>query len=206
VEDLPIEGEPVSEDLVAGKLDIASSPGPILYRTTDFSEVSDRVDPDNFHNGDYDETLRELIRLTLVMEAPIAVDLLVQRIARAHDFKRSGRLIRERVLALVDDHFHQREDPVNGSFVWLNEDGPGAMISFRIPSDGEVARCIEEIPSEEILSAAIHAGEECSSAQIARTFGTKRLTMTSKERIERVIELLMDRRSSLEPAAPTCPH
>jgi len=140
------------------------------------------------------------------MEAPIAVDLLVQRIARAHDFKRSGRLIRERGLALVDDHFHQREDPVNGSFVWLNEDGPGAMISFRIPSDGEVARCIEEIPSEEILSAAIHAGEECSSAQIARTFGTKRLTTTSKERIERVIELLMDRRSSLEPAAPTCPH
>jgi hypothetical protein len=194
-EDLPLNEEPVSELMVAGTFNLPSSPEPSIYQTADFAGVSAQINPENFHNGDYDETLRELIRLTLVMEAPIAVDLLVQRMARAHDFKRTGRLIRERVLALVDDHFHLREDPISGSFVWLHEGGPGAMSSFRIPSEGEVARSIEDIPSEEILAAAINAGAECSSVEIARTFGVKRLTMPGKERIERAIALLMDRRN-----------
>ena len=189
----PHKNEVVSEPLVVAKVIIPSGREPSVYQTTDFSGFLDRISPENFYNGDYDETLRELIRLTLVMEAPIAVDLLVQRMARAHDFKRTGRLIRERVLALVDDHFHLREDPICGSFVWLHENEPSAMSSFRIPIEGEVARSIEDIPSEEILAAAIHAGGECSSVQIARTFGAKRLTTLGKERIERSIELLSNR-------------
>ncbi|MEY4246410.1 MAG: hypothetical protein RLZZ245_3995, partial [Verrucomicrobiota bacterium] len=190
----------------ADEFDIQRSQEPSIYQTTDFAGVSDRIDPENFHHGDYDEILRELIRLTLVMEAPIAVDLLVLRMARAHDFKRTGRLIRERVLALVDDHFHLREDLISGSFVWLDADGPGEMSSFRIPSEGEVARSIEDIPSEEIQAAAIHAGAACSSVEIARTFGVKRLTMPGKERIERAIELLMDRRSSHDSCTPARHH
>lgn len=195
-ENLPLVEEPVSGLLVAGTFNLLSSPEPSIYQTADFAGVSAQINPENFHNGDYDETLRELIRLTLMIEAPIAVDLLVQRMARAHDFKRTGRLIRERVLALVDDHFHLREDPISGSFVWLHEGGPSAMSSFRIPSEGEVVRSIEDIPSEEILAAAIHAGAECSSVEIARAFGVKRLTAQGKERIERTLALLVDLRNS----------
>lgn len=188
--------QPISGTLVAGDCDLPSSPEPSIYQTVDFAEVFARIKPENFHNGDYDETLRELIRLTLEMEAPIAVDLLVQRMARAHDFKRTGRLIRERVLSLVDDHFHLREDPVGGSFVWLHQGGPNAMTSFRVPGESEATRSIEDIPSEEIMVAAIHAGAECSSVEIARTFGVKRLTTPGKERIERAITLLVDSRNA----------
>jgi very-short-patch-repair endonuclease len=161
-----------------------------FYQTTDFSEFLDRINPEGFYDESYDGILIALIGLTLKIEAPIADDLLVQRIARAHDFKRAGRIIRERVLTLVDDHFHLRQDPVDGSFVWLHEEGPSTMMNFRIPVEGEVARSIEEIPAEEILAATRHAGSACSTVQIARIFGNKRLTTPGRDRIERAIQLL----------------
>jgi DNA polymerase III epsilon subunit-like protein/very-short-patch-repair endonuclease len=164
--------------------------GASVYQTVDFSEILGNIDPGKFYDASYDETLMDLIRRTLATEAPIADDLLVQRIARAHDFKRTGRLIRERILALVDEHFHLRQDPVSGAFVWLHEVDPNNMIQFRIPAEGEVARGIEEIPTEEILSATTQSGVQCSAVQIARVLGNKRLTTCGKERIEQAISLL----------------
>jgi very-short-patch-repair endonuclease len=165
------------------------------YQIVDFSEFLDRISPDDFHDESYDAVLLDLIRQTLKIEAPIADDLLVQRIARAHDFKRSGIRIRERVLALVDDYFHLRQDPINGSFVWLHEAVSTAEINFRIPAGNETARSIEEIPCEEIQAALAH-GEECSAIQIARIFGNKRLSATGRERIERAIDLSKERQAS----------
>ncbi|RYZ64532.1 MAG: DUF3320 domain-containing protein, partial [Proteobacteria bacterium] len=107
------------------------------YTITDFSESSKQINPERFYDESYDSVLLELIRITLISEAPIADDLLTQRIARAHDFKRTGRLIRERVMTLVDDHFHLRQDPINGTFVWLTETDFQSMITFRIPNEGE---------------------------------------------------------------------
>jgi hypothetical protein len=69
-----------------------------------------------------------------------------------------------------------------------------------------VARSIEDIPSEEILAAAIHAGAECSSVEIARTFGVKRLTTPGKERIERAIALLPDLRNSPDSGTSASHH
>lgn len=160
------------------------------YVITDFSESTEQICPESFYEESYDPVLIELIRNTLLSEAPIADDLLVQRIARAHDFKRTGRLIRERVMTLVDDHFHLRQDPVNGFFVWLAENDFQAMVTFRIPVEGDNTRSIEEISCEEIVAAALHADSERSAIQIARTFGNKRLTATGKERIEAAIALL----------------
>jgi very-short-patch-repair endonuclease len=187
--DLPDEGDvelELDSNIPLGETIQGSS----FYQTTDFSEFFDRINPGEFYDEGYDATLMNLIGLTLKVEAPIADDLLVQRIARAHDFKRAGRIIRERVLALVDDHFHLRQDPVGGCFVWLHEEGPSTMMSFRLPVEGEVVRSIEEIPAEEILAATKHAGRSCSPVQIARIFGNKRLTTQGKDRIERAIQLL----------------
>jgi hypothetical protein len=169
----------------------------------EYSGFSSSIDPENFYSESYDATLVELLRQTLRLEAPIAADLLVQRIARAHDFKRSGRLIRERVLALVDDHFHLGEDLIGGNFVWLSEGSPDLTIRFRTPKSGETTRNIEEIPCEEILAAAIHAGAECCAVQIARIFGIRRLASPGKERIDRAIELLKERRRAVISAAVT---
>lgn len=162
------------------------------YKITDFSECLEQICPESFYDESYDSVLIDLMRKTLVSEAPIADDLLVQRIARAHDFKRTGRLIRERVMTLVDDHFHLRQDPINGFFVWLAESDVQAMSIFRIPGEGEISRSIEDIPSEEIIAAALHTGPTRSAIQIARTFGTKRLTASGKERIEAALAILIE--------------
>lgn len=164
----------------------------IVYQVADFSEFLSRINPDNFYDPNYDGVLVDLIRHTLTSEAPIADSLLVQRIARVHDFKRAGRLIRERILALVDTHFHLREDPVEGFFVWKHEADPSGTIPFRFPAEGMDIRGIEEIPCEEIQAAAAHGGLEWSAVQIARIFGTKRLTTSGKERIDRALGLATD--------------
>ena len=175
-------------------LDAASAASQLLpisfvYQIAEFSGFLDRIKPDNFYDESYDAVLLDLIRQTLLSEAPIADGLLVQRIARAHDFKRAGRLIRERVLALVDAHFHLRQDPVEGFFVWKHEADVKENIPFRFPAEGIDARGIEDIPYEEIRAAAAHSGMECSAIEIARILGHKRLTNAGKERIDRALGL-----------------
>jgi very-short-patch-repair endonuclease len=169
----------------------------IIYQMMDYSGFSSSIDPENFYSDSYDATLVELLKETLRLEAPIASDLLIQRIARAHDFKRTGRLIRERVLALVDDHFHLGKDLIGGNFVWLTEEAPDLAIPIRTAKSGENLRNIEEIPCEEIIAAAIHAGVGCSAFQIARIFGIRRMTSPGKERIDRAIAILKERRTAL---------
>ena len=171
-------------------------PGGTIYQTVDYSEFQGRMNPDLFHDERYNEILVEMIRLTLKLEAPIAEDLLIQRIARAHDFKRTGRLICERVLMIVDEHFHLRQDPIDGSFVWLHEGGPGGIVNYRVPMEGQPGRSIEEIPSEEIVAVARFAGADCSPVQIARILGNKRLTNSGKERIERAIGSIQNQTGS----------
>jgi very-short-patch-repair endonuclease len=181
---------PKREFQTGGSIDHTMNQGRVVYQTTDFSDFSDRINPANFAHESYDEILVALIRATLECEAPVVDDLLVQRVARAHDFQRAGRLIRERVLALVDDRFHIRKDPIGGSFVWLNAEGVNATTKVRYPAEGETGRSIEEIPSEEIQAAARLAGADASAVEIARILGCKRPATAGKERIERAIGLL----------------
>ena len=70
------------------------------YRRTVFgTDVS--IDPSRFHDAGYTGTIRAMIAQVVATEAPIRDNLLVERIARAHGFQRSGPKIRDRILALV---------------------------------------------------------------------------------------------------------
>ncbi|WP_240610690.1 DUF3320 domain-containing protein [Rubritalea profundi] len=157
------------------------------YITTDFASLQPKIDPDLFYDDAYTSTLVEMIEHTLESEAPISDELLVQRIARAHDFKRSGRRIREKLLELIDEHFHLREDPVEGSFIWKTPDGPATHSVYRSPTNSQSTRRIEEIPYEEISAA--HRDRNTDATDIARTFGIKRLTANVRDRIERAIAI-----------------
>jgi hypothetical protein len=110
--------------------------------------------------------------------------LLVQRIARAHGFQRSGRLIRERVLDLTEQNHYLRSDPVDGQFVWHSESDVANWNSYRIAGALDDARSVEEIAAEELLIVAslISAGDR--PLEIAKAFGVKRLTSAARERIE----------------------
>ena len=157
------------------------------YQEADFAEFMEAISPARFHDDAYDLTLIKLIRHTLECEAPVADDLLVTRIARVHDFKRSGRLIRERVLRLVEEHFHLRADPVDGSFVWLEAPPNDFPIVVREPSGKGEGRRIEQVPSEEIAAAHLIVDGDDHGREVARLFGILRLSAAGRERIESAV-------------------
>jgi very-short-patch-repair endonuclease len=180
--------EPV-ELKIAGAFAVSASPAiKGEYRATDFTSVSDRISADAFYSQEYDVVLADLIAHVLVQEAPILDSLLVQRIARAHGFQRSGRLIRERVLDLTEQNHYLRSDPVDGQFVWHSENDVVNWNNYRTPGALDDARSVEEIAAEELLTVAslISAGDR--PLEIAKTFGVKRLTSAARERIELVMK------------------
>ncbi|MFW9078854.1 DUF3320 domain-containing protein [Pseudomonas sp. P2757] len=162
------------------------------YRVTDFTNVGDRINAEAFYSPEYDAVLADLIAHVLAQEAPILDSLLVQRVARAHGFQRTGRLIRERVLDLTEQKHHLRNDPVYGQFVWHSANDVAAWNSYRVPATVDDGRSVEEIAAEELLTVAalISAGD--MPLEIAKTLGVKRLTSAARERIENVIKTMSD--------------
>lgn len=160
------------------------------YRVTDLSGVVASLRPDSFQDAAYDSVLEQCIREVLLQEAPILDKLLVERIARAHGFKRSGRLIRERVIELAERRWHFAPEPApgQGRFVWLAANDPAGWGIYRVPEFEADARSIEELAPEEILAAAatIHGVDQVS--RIARVFGIQRLSSAAKDRLARILE------------------
>lgn len=159
------------------------------YRKADFSDLVPLLQPDIFHDKSYDATLEKLVRRVLEQEAPILDKALVDRIARVHGFRRSGRLIRERVLELAERHYHFRPGPwpEHEDFVWLMADDPKRWSAYRVPEREEDVRFVEEIAPEEIIAAAKAIEGDDPAVDIARLFGVRRLSAAAKERINMVI-------------------
>ena len=86
----PLDDAPVEEERLGGD-----------YARTSFGDMEGRIDPARFAEPGYSATLREMIARVIAAEAPIRDDILVERIARAHGFRRSGRVIRDRVMTLA---------------------------------------------------------------------------------------------------------
>lgn len=182
---------PVSSAKIAMELRFASdaarpgAPRRVVYALTNVATLPLTLKPDDFYVATYDNTLLALIRAVLECEAPILDTLLVQRIARLHGFQRAGRLIRERVLDLAERHHHFRPDVTDGTFVWLSADDVDSWNTYREPSGAGDGRSIEEIPMQELRSAARAAKGDDRTVEVAKMFGVRRLSAQSRLRIER---------------------
>jgi hypothetical protein len=194
-EDLPA-AEPVAKPPQTSTSQLASDAGRTSvsvncnsYRVTDFADLQASLQPDHFQDTVYDDTIVACINRVLEQEAPILDRLLVERIARAHGFKRSGRLIRERILDLAErcGRFVSDDDPERGQFIWPIGADPAQWNSYRLPERDEDARSIEELPPEEIRAAANEVTGDDPALDIARVFGVRRLSASGRERILRVL-------------------
>ena len=163
-----------SEFLTLGKVGAQTNE----YRQTRFADLAATIEPLAFYDAKYNERLNAQILRVLETEAPIAESLLVQRIARAHGFQRSGRLIRDRVRMQVGSRHHVSGE-ANEPFVWLDEEQQRSWKSARGPASDDDVRQIEEIALEE-LKAAASLG---NPAAVARHFGVRRLSSLARERI-----------------------
>lgn len=126
----------------------------------------------------------ELISKVVKQEGPVKVDVLVERIARAHGFLRSGNRIRERVLTLTRSaHFLLPEE--NGAtFVWPDATSADSWDLARFPATSEDCRSIEEIALPELAAAFPRVDPSAYLAQVARKFGVKRLSAQARVRLE----------------------
>jgi hypothetical protein len=157
------------------------------YRVADLSTLAHMIQPEQFHLAHYSPVLRQIIEEVLRQEAPILDTLLVQRIARAHGFQRSGRLIRDRVLELAEQHHHVRQEGLEEAFVWHAEGDVMEWSTYRVPVSVDDARSIEEIAAQELRIAASIIDSGDRALEVARLLGVRRLTGAARERIERIL-------------------
>jgi hypothetical protein len=145
------------------------------------------IDAEQFHLPAYTPVLRQVIERVLHHEAPIRDTLLVQRIARAHGFQRSGRLIRDRVLELAELHHHVQDAGADEVFIWHAEGDVTGWATYRVPASANDARAIEDVAAEELRMAAAIIDAADPALEVARLLGVKRLTGAARERIERIL-------------------
>lgn len=165
--------------------DAARTPVRRCYQKAELTYLKSSLRPDFFQDTSYDITLKDLIQRILEQEAPMLDSLLVDRVARVHGFKRSGRLIRERVLELAARHYHFQPDPVSDhvDFVWRSEDDPERWNCYRVPASDEDVRYIEEIALPELAAAARTVRGGDVPVEVARLFRLKRLSSGARSRI-----------------------
>ena len=154
------------------------------YRLADFSAVT-AIDPGRFQEHDYSAILKEMVSQVVAAEAPIRDTLLVERIARAHGFKRSVRQIRERILTVVRSVAHVETEHTGASFVWADAMVVAAWEKARYPNSSADVRSIEDIALPE-LSAAIRGCIDAADplTDAARRFGVKRLSAAARDRLK----------------------
>jgi hypothetical protein len=160
------------------------APPPQAYRVTDFAPHQSMIDPAAFYEPAYDATLAMLVGHVLDSEAPISEGMLVQRIARAHGFQRTGRVIRERVMAVVARRHHAAPDGAAGLFVWHDREAPARWLGFRPPATPDDIRQIEDIALAEIRAAHPGGANEDPAVEIARRFDIRRVSGPARQRIE----------------------
>ena len=158
----------------------AAPAGDGLYRVTDFAPLASAINPERFYDPSYDTTLVALIAHVLTAEAPITEPLLVQRITRAHNFQRAGRIIRDRIMALAESLHHVEEEVGGGRFVWIDAVAPSTWRWARLPASDNDTRQIEEIALAELRIAATNS----DPVEVARGFGIRRLSASARARIE----------------------
>lgn len=155
------------------------------YRFADLTMFNGKLEPEQFYESTYDQTLFRLIEHILGVEAPISESSLIQRIARAHGFQRAGRVIRERIMRFTRRSYHVTDVADEGTFVWQNSASASGWQICRRPDSADDIRLIDDIAFAELAAAANYIGAESDIVvEIARFFEVRRLSATARRRIE----------------------
>ena len=160
-----------------------------IYKATSFEPEKASLQPDQFFELTYSTQLAEMVAKVVAQESPIKSDVLVDRIARAHGFLRSGNRIRERVVLLAQAAHHLLAEEDGATFVWPDADSPNIWNVARYPATDEDCRSIEEISLIELASAFPELDATAHITLVARKFGVKRLGVQARARLERASSL-----------------
>ena len=161
------------------------------YVITDFSASGLRPDASRFYDGAYRTNLRQMIALVLATEAPIYEDVLVDRIARAHGFQRSGNNIYQTITGIIGREFRRSKDD-DRSVIWSNGIETNTTSPYRESSQG--MRSHADIPIAELASLAapfvrLRMSDEDVLRRMADYFQLGRLREATRGRFEKALKL-----------------
>lgn len=157
---------------------------------------------EKFYEPATQKALQKRMRAIIATEGPLTETLLFRRVLTDWGFTRSGQKIRtilqnNKPTELIKTHRY--DEPV----YWPEGVDPEAFTFYRIPTaDPESRRGLEEIPFRElenaffaILENFLTLPEEDLFRETARRFGINRLTQTARERLEPVLQKLLEKGS-----------
>jgi very-short-patch-repair endonuclease len=142
-----------------------------------------------FFDDEYSETLRDMALSVLESQGPIRDDSLVNEVARAHGFARTGNRIKQRVLDLLQD-VTSTVEPI-GTFLWSSQSAQESL-PFRYHSTDEDRRNLNEIPMPELVGLVRENPDLIASddpaVALARELGLARLSNAARKRIEEALK------------------
>lgn len=105
--------------------------------------------PELFYDPGYRDRLGALVSGILREQGPLREDRLVQAVARLHGFSRTGREIRDRVMAVLPASSIITTEDI-GRFIWPEGTDPASWNTFRVPTGG---RAVDpaEVPLPELV-------------------------------------------------------
>ena len=160
----------------------------IKYQKADPSSV---VSPDRerFYDVSYRSDLRRMVDHVIEIEAPIYVDILIDRIARAHGFMRSGETVQRMVnSALGLTRFPVSKDG-DRKVVWPRDAEAGAKTPYRGAGGrehGDIPLC-ELAGLADILRTEGVEDEEYLIRGMQEHFGLGRLAISTRQRFEAAV-------------------
>ena len=161
------------------------------YVITDFSLSGLRPDASRFYDSSYRTILRQMIALVVATEAPIYEDVLVDRIARAHGFQRSGNNIYQTITNIIGREFKRSKDD-DRVVIWSNGMQPNMPTPYRESLLG--MRSHADIPVAELASLAapflrLRMSDEDVLRRMADHFQLGRLREGTRGRFEEALKL-----------------
>ena len=167
------------------------------YVVTDLSSNGLQPDAARFYDSSYQATLRAMIAHVVATEAPIYEDLLVDRIARAHGFQRSGSNIYQIVSKMIGRE-HARSNDDDRLVIWSNGASPNKPYPYRNSADG--VRSHLDVPIAELASLALpfvrlRMSDEEVIRRLADHFQLGRLREGARSRFEMALTLAQHHQS-----------
>jgi len=171
-------------------------PATTQYVVTDLSSNGLQPDATRFYDGSYQVTLREMVARVVATEAPLYEDLLVDRIARAHGFQRSGSNIYQIVSKMIGRE-HARSNEDERLVIWSNGASPSRPYPYR---ESTGIRSHLDVPIAELASLALpfvrlRMNDEEVIRRLADHFQLGRLREGARARFEKALSLAQQHRS-----------
>lgn len=160
------------------------------YSTTNLSELGLRPEASRFYDHDYEAVLQRMVAHVLKHESPIYEDLLIERIARAHGFQRSGDRIQRAVAKVIGKQYRRTKDD-GRAVVW--DDRPASrIVTYRncepdVRSHGDVP--VAELASLAVPFIRVRLSDEDILYRMADHFKLGRLREATRVRFQMAVDL-----------------